>query len=459
MDRGPLAFFIMAVADELDAPIEKPEDDDEEQLFILNDVRVDTLGLVERGAVDESFFLLKNQGGAMADEGTLTAEAEAEGGLSPLEQLGTERLQKLIDLGRATEKAGELEKASKIGTFLRQQREKKEMSVQDVAGEMSITAGTVRALENGEHLPSAKVIGEFAKVLGVSADRLQGMMPSGAVDKADSKRKRKRPVHKNLSTGAARGVRSLLSTYGDELPDDVVGMLGALLEATSNLTDGSEEKTEKDQSDEVDTMSEEEIKADQQAAPEAEADVTKTDQQPPPETTPAPPDPALLELIARLEKSEETHAATLARLEKAEGQVAKAQEEARQEREARQRIVHIEKAREFGGLGIKADEMGGYLHKLAIADQTVNVEKAADAEDRSDLYGYFTNVLKAANEQIIETGFYEEVGNSNAGSQNGATLLEKAEAAVDKGTYPDLATALINASPEEAKAYQAKRKE
>jgi len=393
--QGRRAFFMPKQTQEIAI-----ETQNEEELFILDDIQVETLGLVERGAVDENFFLLKSEDD-MADMADMTGETQImeaaatdENDLT-LKQLASERLKELIEKGRDAE----------------------EIEV-------------------------------------------------GVVNKADSKKKKKpKSVHKNLSPRAARGVRSLLSSYGDELPPNIAEMLATLVEDTGNLTGGDDkEKTQKDS--EVNNMeNEEKVKTNNEESP-PESAVTKAKASVPPETelleakTDAPPDvvatksPDMTNLLARLEKAETAQDETLARLQKAETALAEATDIAEQEREARERIQYIEKAREFDALGTNPDDLGGFLHRLAQSDEMSNLEKSADAEDRVDSLGYISAILKAANEQVIESGFYEEAGSSRVPQNGSMTLLQKAQAKVDAGEYPDITAALMKATPEEAAAHR-----
>jgi hypothetical protein len=122
-------------------------------------------------------------------------------------------------------------------------------------------------------------------------------------------------------------------------------------------------------------------------------------------------------VLARLEKSEKANEAILSRLEKSEEQLAKAKLAAAQERNARELI-------------------------------------AADAEDRSDLVGYITGVLKAANEQAIQAGFFKEAGTSQTPDDDEMDLVTKAKVAVEKGEYDDYKAALLAVSQEEADTYR-----
>lgn len=433
--------------------------EEDQDLFALEDVTVETLGLVEAGAVGEEFFLLKSEGGeGMSDESLADADLDApltETNL--LEKLGLQRLKQLLAKGQAAE---DISKATKIGTFLRRQREEKEMSAEEVARRIPITAGTILAIETGEiETPSIPVLRGFARVYDVSFDSLRGMLPSGAMpgeQVAKGSDKKKKPAHKNLSSGAARGVRSLLNQYGDDLPPNIARMLRGLLADSDALGGGDEMKTEK-KDGEVTTMSDEKDKVTQ---PESQTEAPATEAQEAPKTTEAPMTKSesketgeMDALLARLEKAEQTNATILERLEKSETELAKARLQAEQERNARELIVQIEKARELNHLGINENEMGGFLLELTRVDEQANLEKAADAEDRSNLVEYIVSVLKAANEQLRQAGFFAEAGTTKIPEE--MDLVEKAKAAVDQGKEPDFRTALMKVSQREAAEYRA----
>lgn len=355
-------------------PEEIKDDMTPDQIYELEDVTVETLGLVEAGAVGEDFFLLKNEEGAMPDESTTIDEVLNERGF--LEKLGVQRLLDLIAKGQAAE------------------------TEQDEPG-------------------------------------------SEDLDKAD-----KDKMKKKLSAGAARSVRALIDQYGDDLPANVAGMLRGLLgDSDDDMEYGQGTKTEKNNNhNEVNKM-----KDDEKVTQPVNADIQPAKETQPEEPVTKSEAVEKEDILTRLEKAEATNALIMARLEKSEAELKKAQLEAAQERNAREVISHIDKAREFDGLGVDPDQMGRFLFELAKADETANLEKSADAEDRSNLVEYITSILKAANEQIKQAGFFAEAGTAKIPEEMG--LIEKARQAVEAGKYTDIREALMNISRKDASEY------
>lgn len=351
-----------------------------DDLTSLEDVEVETMGLVEQGAVGESFFLLKNKGEAM-DPDDLDLLDENLDEVEPntfFAKLGWQRLKGLIAKGLAAE---------------------------------------------AETAPEAGP-------------------PSTEDTEPEDVKTEKAKTKKMLTGGAARGVMALLRDYSEDLPPNVVGMLRGLL-GGDHMQDGEEMKKTEQKDQEVTTMAKEE-KDTQGTQPEEPAPVTKA-------ARPGTPPEADKDLVARLEKAEKATEATLARLEKAEAELEKARTMARQERDARELVTYIEKARQFTHISAKADELGVFLHQLAKMDQVANVEKSEDAEDRSDLVGYITGLLKATNEQLVQAGFFAEAGSSRVPEEG--DLISKAYAAVDKGEYASFEEALLNVKDEDAQEY------
>lgn len=351
-----------------------------ETLTSLEDVEVNTMGLVERGAVGETFFLLKRDGGDgmdSEDDIELTEETIQDPGF--FEKLGRLRFLKLLNKGIAAEEQ------------------------EDTPAEPETVTEPEPEPEQNE-------------------------------------------VEKALSAEVKRAVMDLIRSYGDDLPPNVVGLLRGLMGGSGDMKDkGNKTKTEK-KDYEVETMEKEEVKEPITTQSEVATPVEKAEETAPPAVD--------KELVARLEKAEAATQATLARLEKAEQELEKARESARQERDARQRVTYIEKARELQYLGVNADDLGGILHRLAKADQVANIEKAEDAEDRQTDMDKVYSILKAADEQLKLAGFFKEAGTTkNPGEMD---LIDKAAALVEKGDYASLKEALLAVSDEEAEAYRSK---
>ncbi len=119
------------------------------------------------------------------------------------------------------------------------------------------------------------------------------------------------------------------------------------------------------------------------------------------------------------------------RLEKAETQ-------ARQERELRERQSYIAKADSFGYLPAKSAELGDFLYWL-------NKSDPARAT-------YLEGLLRAVDNQLEDAGLFVEKGVSQ-GSAGEATLMEKADALVKTGKATDLKDALLKMDPKEQAAY------
>lgn len=116
----------------------------------------------------------------------------------------------------------------------------------------------------------------------------------------------------------------------------------------------------------------------------------------------------------------------------------KAETEARQERELRERQVYIAKADSFGYLPCKSTELGDFLYWL-------NKSDAARAT-------YLDGVLRAVNNQLEDAGLFVEKGTSQ-GSAGELSILEKADALVKQGKAADFKEALLKMDPKEQLAY------
>lgn len=263
-------------------------------------------------------------------------------------------------------------------------------------------------------------------------------------------------IEKILSGGARRGVEALLDSYGADLPSEVTDMLQGLLEDQEALDDNEMEagahkrkdkKVKKDH-DEVNIMADNTQKpqtvttpvseAQPSGQPDIAAELQKRDEQ-------------LEALMARLEKAENSYEAMTAEVEKARSETAEVEKAYQNEKAARERMIYIEKAEAFAALPVESEQLGEFLHWLAKEDQAANVEKAEDAEDRSNRFGFVADLLKAINEQVIQSGFFNEKGSAKIPKTG--TLIEKAQAAVDAGTYETLREALMHVNAEQAETY------
>lgn len=83
------------------------EEQDQKHLFMLEDVIVDTLGLVGKGAIGQDFFLLKSESGEPMGQDELIDQLEKLDGSeqppSVLERIGLQRIIQLLKQGQAAE--------------------------------------------------------------------------------------------------------------------------------------------------------------------------------------------------------------------------------------------------------------------------------------------------------------------------------------------------------------------
>jgi transcriptional regulator with XRE-family HTH domain len=412
------------------------QNEEEELLTALENITVSSLGLVATGAVGETFFLLKADGseGAMDELEILEQEGTEANSRTLLEKIGINRLLQLIKRGQVAE-AEEVKKQTKIGTFLRQQREKKEMTIAEVAERMPITAGTIASIESGEiETPSEPVLSAFARVYDVPVSRLEGLLPTGAMpgEEGNSKKVETEKV-KKLSA------RDLIELYGDELSKGVAEALQTLSTAASS--DDSKKVAKKE--DEVKTMADEKGKK-----------VVDTESKDKVEKAEAPAAPAV-DLSVELQKRDQQIAELIERVEKSEQAALQAQQVAEMEREARERLGYLEKAAQYQAVTEDVTKLGELLHWLAKEDENANIEKAADAEDRVNRYGYLTELLKTVSEQVEQAGLFKEAGTARTPDPATLTIDQIAKAKVEDGTYSDYKEALMNISAEDYAAYQA----
>jgi hypothetical protein len=143
--------------------------------------------------------------------------------------------------------------------------------------------------------------------------------------------------------------------------------------------------------------------------------------------------PEVTEALAELQKAND---AMRQRLEKAE-QVATA------ERDKRERREWLEKARAVSCVPVKADELAEQLHYLAKTD-----------DERAE---WWVAALKAVSEQLRDAGLFAEAGTSQTPDE-GATLIEKAEALVKEGKAEDVREALLQLPADEAADYLRSRR-
>ena len=411
------------------------QEDEEQELFELSDIEVSTLGLVASGMVGETFFLLKSEDGMAANELEILEEALAgsqeeqkvkKGPGSILERIGVSRLTELIRKGMKFEgeikealsstgtpteaaqtamdelgmKAEErVEKGASLAALLNRRidalesddRSRSEI-VQDMAKEGGIKPGTVNQILNASIgcPPEDSVLPGLARALNL---RLESLIEAGNRDDCgygneEMAKQEDDPVNK--SAGESDEVNKMADVDKQEVVEEAV-------EQESPVTEGVQKGTEVAQGDGG------------QAAQMAELAKANKD------------------ILARLAKSDQQ--AVEAQKEAAEAQVriAKAEAVAMSERDLRERMAFVEKAeKDYLVIPVKADDLGEFLHYLSKSDAEVNIEKAADAEDRVDRLGFVSGIFEAVNEMVLKSGIFKEQGSAKIPED--MTLVEKAEA-------------------------------
>ncbi len=147
--------------------------------------------------------------------------------------------------------------------------------------------------------------------------------------------------------------------------------------------------------------------------------------------------------------------ARLAKFEKQAGEdqvrIAKAEAVANSERDLRERMLFVEKAeKDYPVIPVKADDLGEFLHFLSKGDTEVNIEKAADAEDRVDRLGFVSDIFAAVNEMVLKSGIFKEQGSAKIPED--MNLVEKAEALAKDKKIP-FRDAVLELSDAEIKDY------
>ena len=123
--------------------------------------------------------------------------------------------------------------------------------------------------------------------------------------------------------------------------------------------------------------------------------------------------------------------------------VEKAEQEAAQERDAKEYQVWLTKARDMYALPASPDTLAEQLHWLAKADAT-----------RAQ---WWEGHLVALTNQLRDSELFIEKGTSRA-AQDGVLLIEKAQKLVDSGQMADLRTAILSLSRAEQEAYLNERR-
>ena len=123
--------------------------------------------------------------------------------------------------------------------------------------------------------------------------------------------------------------------------------------------------------------------------------------------------------------------------------VEKAEQEAAQERNAKEYQVWLTKARDMYALPASPDTLAEQLHWLAKADAT-----------RAQ---WWEGHLVALTNQLRDSELFIEKGTSRA-AQDGVLLIEKAQKLVDSGQMADLRTAILSLSRAEQEAYLNERR-
>ncbi len=117
--------------------------------------------------------------------------------------------------------------------------------------------------------------------------------------------------------------------------------------------------------------------------------------------------------------------------------VEKAENEAAQERDARERLTYLEKAQAISFVPVKSEDLAEQLHWLAKSDPK--------------RLSFWEGILKSADALISDSGVFVEKGTSR--SPENLTIVEKAQAMVDSGKVKTLKDALLLIPPSEASAY------
>ncbi len=129
---------------------------------------------------------------------------------------------------------------------------------------------------------------------------------------------------------------------------------------------------------------------------------------------------AVAPLQKKLEETQTENAALKKSLGETQSTLAKAQEDLAKASDETLTKEYIEKAKAFTYLGVKAEELGPVMKRIA--------ENKATLEDLTKMEG----VLKAANEAIEKGGLFKEIGGGGTDSGDAWTMIEKAAEEIRK---------------------------
>lgn len=370
-------------------------DNNTTQVFELTDVDVEALGLVDKGAIGQDFFLLKSDG-----EQDEADDKNQDQGMGVLAQIGAARLLKL--------------------------------------------AKTVLRLEQEQSEPDDGVI---EKILGSGAKRgIQALLNSYGDELPGEL--------KSALQGALSDTESLDDDddSDDESGDDGMEKAAADTGAADNT---NKESVMSDTKVEDTKVKDNEAGA---AQPDVQTDVSKAESDTPTQESGVDFQAEIAKRDAQLTELSKRFDAMQADLEKAQTETKAANAKAEVERQSRLLAAQVEVAKGFESLGANPDELGEFLHFLSESDSRANVAKSDDDEGRADRHGYLVSLLKAINEQAAQGALFKEAGSQNVDETLGKDMLTQAQALVEKGDYETLKEALLHLPDDMAAEYIANTK-